>query len=365
MNNKKKVGILTLPLDYNYGGVLQAYALYTTLNNSGYEAHLINRRWDNNRKDIIYKTKKLIYKNFVMKNFTKFIKNNFNNITSEITSQEDMKEVDNLNFDAIIVGSDQVWRLEHTNGVKNNYFLDFIENKNTKKISYAASFGKDKIECNTDRKKIITKLLSEFDAVSVREDSGVSICKKEFNCDATQVLDPTLLLSKEEYLKLLPIDKKSIQKNILTTYILDKSNENQNIIDKVAKYKSLNNNPINHAIDSFNIKGLLLNINKINLHKISNWIKGIDDAEFIITDSFHGVVFSIIFNKQFICIGNKGRGLARFTSLLKIFGLEDRMVFSIDDITDELLNKNIDFKMVNDILAKKQKESLQFIKNNI
>jgi hypothetical protein len=120
----KKVGILTLPLGTNYGGVLQAYALLKYLKNIGFDAHFINRRWDNDRTDISYRFQKWFYRNILAKNFTEFIDEHIRPSTFEMTSQEDIIKINEMSFDSIIVGSDQVWRVENTSGVRNNFFLD-------------------------------------------------------------------------------------------------------------------------------------------------------------------------------------------------------------------------------------------------
>ena len=366
MNNENKnVGIITLPLNTNYGGTLQAYALHKTLEKLGYNSFFINRRWNNDRKDLSYKIKKTMYKNVIARNFTKFNKVNLQPSTEEITSEAQMKNYDWNKFRAIIVGSDQVWRFEHTTGVGNNYFLDFITTNNIKKISYAASFGTSIIKCDNVKKKNISELLKSFNAISVREDSGVEICKNEFDVDAIQVLDPTLLLEKDEYLRLIEEREGKKEKNILATYVLDNSSEKLNIINKVRKTLELNTRAINSSINITSIKSLLFNMNNMVLPSIESWIKGINEADFVVTDSFHGTVFSIIFNKQFLCIGNKERGLTRFTSLLKLLDLEDRLIFSEKDINETLIKSKINYEKVNKILKDKRRESLDFLIRSI
>ena len=106
------------------------------------------------------------------------------------------------------------------------------------------------------------------------------------------------------------------------------------------------------------------NIQKCIFPPIEQWIKGFMDADFVVTDSFHGTVFSIIFNKPFVAIVNKERGAARFTSLLNMFGLSDRLVYSIDDI-EKIYSKSIDYDHVNDVLRSKRIESLEFIYSNL
>lgn len=363
-NKKKKIGILTLPLNTNYGGVLQAYALLTFMKSQGHDAWLINRRWNNDKNDPVYLTKKWFYHNIIARNFTKFKNEYLTPMTKPITSSQQMESINDEGFDAVIVGSDQVWRFEHTGGVKNNFFLDFITN-DTKKISYAASFGIDHIKCDQEKKAEIRKLIQQFDGVSVREDSGVQICKSEFAVDAKHVIDPSLLLEKQDYLKIVDDVESNRIKNRLTTYILDDTDDKKQIISDISKNKSLTISSVNKKMGSYSFKNLLLNPNKIIIPSISQWIKGFNDAEFVVTDSFHGTAFCIIFNKPFVCIGNKERGLTRFTSLLKIFGLENRLILSQKDLTSDLLDKEIDFNKVNEVLNDKREEALQFIKKSL
>ncbi|SDL03106.1 Polysaccharide pyruvyl transferase [Halanaerobium congolense] len=281
-----------------------------------------------------------------------------------MTSQNDIMQINEMNFDAVIVGSDQVWRVENTSGVGNNFFLDFIKDNNIKKLSYAASFGIDDINCSSSQLKEINSLIDDFDAVSVREESGVDICKNKFNISAVRLLDPTMLLEKSDYLDLVNEEVKFDNK-LLTTYVLDKTDERKKIINKISNKKDLKINPVNTELKSFDIKNLLLNIDKIILPSIEQWIKGFSEADFIVTDSFHGTLFSILFNKQFVSIGNKRRGLTRFKSILKIFDLEDRLILSSDDLNDDLLNREIDYNRINKIINKEREKSFNFLKKNI
>lgn len=367
MNNikgKKKVGILTLPLGTNYGGVLQAYALLKYLKNNNYNAYFINRRWDNNRTDLFYKFQKWFYRNIFARNFTKFIENHLRPSTFEMTSQKDIFKINEMNFDAVIVGSDQVWRVENTSGVGNNFFLDFIEDNNIKKLSYAASFGINEIKCSDYKLKEIKSLINDFDAVSVREDSGVDICKNKFNVLAERLLDPTMLLEESDYLDL--INKNVfLNNNQLTTYVLDKTDEKMKIVNEISNKKNLKVKSVNTELKSFDIKNLLLNINEIVLPSIEQWIKGFSEADFIVTDSFHGTLFSILFNKQFVSIGNKRRGLTRFQSILGLFDLDERLILTSDDLNADLLNKKIEYDRINKIINREREKTLNFLKENL
>lgn len=361
----KKIGILTLPLSTNYGGVLQAYALQHYLKGFNYDVWLINRRWNNERKDLSYLFKKWIFKNIISYHFTKFIENYICPKTIPITSFDQMKQIINRDFDTIIVGSDQVWRTEHTRGVGYNYFFDCIENKEVKKIAYAASFGIDNVTCDKQEIPQIKDLLTRFNAISLREDSGLRILESEFGLSGEHVIDPTLLLNKEQYCELISSKDDILTKNMLTTYVLDNNMEVETIISKISRTKMLNVIPVNSSINEYVIKNFFLNPNSIIRPSISKWLSGFKNADYIVTDSFHGTVFSIIFNKPFICIGNKERGLTRFQSLLKMFELEDRLVLEVEDLSEKLINRKIDYDKVNEILVNKKDVATRFLMNNI
>lgn len=367
-----KIGILTLPIAENYGGILQAIALYRLLYEAGHNVVLIYKEdtdflWKKILKIILKKIPFCDIKNLKEKCYNEqerqkrklfhrvFIEQEIFNISRVLYTK---KELENFalqeQFDAIIVGSDQVWRGLYITNWKYNksYFLDFVDSKNTKKIAYGASFGTDYWDGKKD--KAISKLLQDFIAVSVREISGIEICKNTFGYDkAVHVLDPTMLMSKDFYIKEL-IEKynpNKFQKGGLLTYILDESVEKYEIVSFIKEI--LQNNKIHH-IKAFN--------ENQTTYSVPEWLSFFYNADFIITDSFHGCVFSIIFEKDFIAIANQARGLGRFKSLLEIFDLQDRLIFDADDLKNKniVINK-IDYTRINKILEKERKKSLNFL----
>lgn len=362
----KKIGVLTLPLKGNYGGVLQAYALITFLKKNRYDAYLVDRQWNQESNSIPYFIKKLIYHHIIIRNVKKFTNKWINPKTFKISYQTEMQKLNKEDFYAFVVGSDQVWRTEHTlAGVGNNYFLDFVAHKDIKKISYAASFGKDSIDGDKNELSQISNLLKQFNSISVREESGVKICSEILDIEAEQVLDPVLLLNRDDY---LPIIKKSIPKlkNTLTKYVLDSSNINNEIIKDISKSLGLKIESINYKKDpKFLLKNKPLDFYNYMYPSVSSWLRGFRDADFIVTDSFHGTLFSIIFNKQFLVIGNERRGLARFNSILSKLGLIDRLITNDKPYNSSILKNKIDFNKVNSILDKEKKYSMRFLLNSL
>ena len=339
-----KIGILTLPLHTNYGGILQAYALQTVLERMGHEVHVIEEKRRplsipiqnmpfcygkrivkniiGRKCPIFYEQKYNCEQPIIRQNTDKFIKKYIH-----IAEYDDFSDIKESEYDAIVVGSDQVWRPKYfgLNQIENAY-LKFAEGWNIKRIAYAASFGTDEWEYNSKQTSECGRLLRMFDSVSVREDSGVDLCKRYFGVDAQHVLDPTMLLGKEDYIKLFTDANTPKSKGNLLCYILDETEEKKALIKRVADEKGL---------IPFNVKSQSDDINSPVSERIQppleQWLRGFYDAEFVVTDSFHACVFSILFNKPFIVYGNKARGMSRFMSLLNALGLHDRFLANLKE----------------------------------
>lgn len=377
-----KIGILTQPLYCNYGGLVQCYALQKTLKRMGHEPIILQREW--NRKytlkgACIYYAKHFIKilmgkpsswhyyiaqekRDYIARETKKFIHKNISPRSKHCYTTEELKsEVNKLGLDAIIVGSDQVWRPDYS-PCQPNYFLDFLtEESQIKRISYAASFGGDDWNWSNELTEKCGTLLKKFDAVSVRESSGIKLCKEHFQVDALQVLDPTMLLDQEDYKALI----KSPQENRgnLFCYVLDRSTEKRNIIASIAERTSMKTfETMPELSDSaYNLYG---DIEKAVFPPVEDWLSAFMEAEMVITDSFHGTVFSIIFNKPFWVIGNEGRGMARFKSLLSMFGLEERLI-SVKILQTLDLDSKINWKQVNKIRNSLKQASLDFIQSSL
>lgn len=375
-----KIGILTQHLHNNYGGLLQAFALQRYLKDQGHDVLTIDFTSDNigatvNKKSRTGEVKNIIYyyirryilrrniksifpvsnevKASIGKETRRFVAENIRT-TQKLTSIEQLKYLDSYKFDAYVVGSDQVWRPRYSPGLP-AFFLDFLkDDKKTKRLSYAASFGTD--NCDEYSPTELTEfsgLLKKFNGISVREDSAVELCNKHFDVSVEQVLDPTMLLAKEDYIELVEKDKIAESDGNMMVYVLDQSVEKVGMIDKVAKAKNLTPFTVMPSDET----GIYPPVTK--------WLRGFMDAEYIVTDSFHGVAFSILFNKQFIAIGNKSRGIARFTSILKKFDLESRLLINASDLNDSILDEVINYSLVNDLLSKEQSSAFSFLKKNL
>ena len=375
-----RIGILTLPLHTNYGGILQAYALQTVLERMGHEVVVFDTP-NNAFLPPLWKLPLSFSKRIVLKFLGKtnrvFVERYNNKVRSVITqhiqpfvdtyihrkvirSFKDLKQED---YDAIIVGSDQVWRIIYFPGLWlgkpiENAYLDFAKNWNIKRIAYAASFGTENWEYDEEQTKKCKNLLRKFDAVSTREVDGVKLCKAKFEVDAHHVLDPTMLLSMDDYMALFQKANTPKSEGTLLNYVLDETEEIDCLINKVATDKHLVPFAVNNPFEYDDSKPLQQRIKP----SVETWLRGFYDADFVITDSFHACVFSIIFKKQFVVVGNKERGMSRFESLLKSFGLEDRLV---DVHCDVSILQQIDYDNVYSIYDKLKESSMIYLSGSL
>lgn len=335
-----KIGILTLPLHTNYGGILQAYALQTVLERMGHEVKIIHVPFVRPSAPIKTKLKRFIkkvlgrfqgYINFEEKSnqWLPFVAKNINTFMDaqlKLARYNDYSCISEKDFDCICVGSDQIWRPRMLLSNISNAYLSFASSWSIKRIAYSASFGTDEWEYSEEDTAICKSLVKKFNAVSVREFCGVNLCKHYLGINAIHTLDPTLLLNADDYkalIKEIPCSNKS---NILFSYVLDVTEEKAKLIENFAKYQGMGISKID--VEMGNKK---CELSKRILPSVEYWLKSFRDSDFIITDSFHACVFSIIFKKPFAVMLNNARGAARFSSLLSMFGLEDRIVNSLED----------------------------------
>lgn len=346
---KSKVGILTFHYAFNYGGVMQAFALLSFLKLHGYDAYIIDRVRDNKDSFKVW-IKRNVIDTIIGYRFINFSNKFLVPKTNKISNGNGMYGLNLENFNSIIVGSDQLWRSEFTE-VGYNYFLDFVDD-NTKKIAYAVSFGKPEWRAGNLSADKVEACLKRFDLITVREDSGIDICKKKFHVDAKLVIDPTLLLANTEYIKLLNL--KVQEENYVLSYILERNDDKCSFVHIASKFFGISKRNMILSSSNFVSPG----------PSIPKWVENFYNAKFIVTDSFHGTAFSIIFNKQFVILEPKDTQNVRFLSLLKLLGLLDRYVNTIDEAYS-LLDKPINYKSVNEKLSELRLESSSLLLNAI
>lgn len=369
-----RIGILTLPLHTNYGGILQAYALQTVLERMGHDVCLIEKKRQPLRLPL-WKAP-LSYGKRIIKNLTghpypicfeqkinreePLVRQNTDKFVNKYIKRrfvDDFSEIGKDDFDAIVVGSDQVWRPKYfIDGIENAY-LTFAKEWNIRRIAYAASFGTHKWEYSSEQTTSCRRLLKNFDAVSVRESSAVTLCREHLGVDVKRVLDPTMLLSTNDYMKLFDANGTPKSNGNLLCYIIDETPEKMSFVNKIAQERGLIPFRVNSKVEN-----LIAPLQERIQPPVEQWLRGFYDADFVVTDSFHACVFSILFNKPFFVLGNEKRGLSRFSSLLGMFGMENLLVTNKD--LNEKQN-DIDWARVMSLLAEEKKKAINFLNENL
>ena len=371
-----KVATVTLPLHTNYGGLLQAYALKKVLEMQGhsvtvldiaekmpapkglkapfvYAGRMFRRLLKGSGGPEVFREKRYADELPVLSAQTSvFVKKYI--APRVIRSYSEIKEGE---YDAFVTGSDQVWRPLYFHPIE-DAFLSFAQGWDVKRLSYAASFGTDQLEYEYMQLEACAKLLEAFDGVSVREDTAVKQCEEWFDCsEAVQVLDPVMLLDASVYKEIADGAADRPAKGCIVTYILDRTREKECVTDFVRKvsgmevydasvYPYVNDRPVSERVAP----------------PVEQWLAAFADAEFVVTDSFHGCVLAILMHKRFIAVGNSYRGTARLRSLLDMFGLDMRLVQRIDPEDDgEYFLSDIDWDQVEAVLGQRREASLAFL----
>ncbi len=385
-----RICIITFPLHTNYGGILQAFALQHYLRSLGYDAYTNLLPIKNMPRKMMYinYVRDIVYKFILKKKYlgdiqfpyflseeqfaiiaehtNKFVKNNIRTVelfNNKCSATYKFKVED---FDVFVVGSDQIWRPVKNKGINPYYLLDFLKDRAVIRLAYSVSFAILPSQVSKINWRKTQYLVDKFKAISVREDSGKEFCKKYYGKEVEHLLDPTMLLTIDDYKSLWKdFDDKSKESNYLFSYILDDGKYKRKIAERVAQIQNL-------SIDDTLVVPKVgwkehLKIDQYKAKPVESWLMGIFNSEFVVTDSFHGCVFSILFNKPFVVVMNKNRGAARFTSLLKLFNLENRLLDNNDDISKlySVINANINWTNINAILNNERKLAYDFITKNI
>jgi hypothetical protein len=322
---KKNIGILTCGMEPNYGACLQAFATQKVINEHGYNAELINYSFmsekeysplsQKNLRSVLssilfYKLRKGLH--FAFKTF----RDKYMDYSGErLTSPEQIKQIMGR-YDIILVGSDQVWNPYL--GIDLNITLLQFYDEGPLKVSYASSFGVSKLP--EEKKYLYQQALSKFNKLSTREVSGNRIIYDLLGKDVPVVADPTMLLTSsqwDEYAEEVHINNKYV-----LIYDMNHSEEVRNIAGKVAAEK----NAMIVALSRIILPGL--GIKTLQNISPAHFLYLFKNAEAVVTDSFHGTIFSILYHKEFYsCCPKAGRMIGtRLTNLLELLQLEDRLV---------------------------------------
>ena len=368
---KMTVKVITRHAPSNYGSLLQSIATQTVLEHLGYECKMIDYQRKDERgirmvlnqvsrkKDFSSPLKKLFYiiirypvEKYAQCRFYR-MRNRYLKMTKRCTTPEDLSQ---LKADAFITGSDQVWGPVITGMYDAAYLLQFATG-GAKRLSYAASFGKTNFDAATTR--VYQQMLASYDKITVREDSAVQMLESwgAKNCYG-QVLDPTLLLSADEWIDLLVYEEMQIKyasHKYILVYQIHNDRQLSSYALRLAAHtglKLLRVNPFMHQVHRGG-KFVLC-------PDVTEFLSLIKNATYIVTDSFHGTCFSLTFEKQFIEVLPNNTTGTRNQSILALTGLSNRIVYDFDDFS--IINRMINYQPVREILAKERGRSVKMLK---
>lgn len=343
------VGIIGWWFASNYGSSLTYFALARILENTGRRPIFIHvpkldgTPWD---KDI-QQTVSFIGKRFRIANY------------------RDMAHINEVNgfCDSFMLGSDQMWTPLATNLVGYTFFLDFVA-LDKKKIAFSTSFGQDKFEADEKICQTAGDYLKRFDAISVREYTGVDICKNKFGVDAEQIIDPVFLLSAKDYDELAESVSVDVPKKYLLSYILDPTPEKERAVEDIAKKEGL------EILSVFNMRDYEKNAEKWSIGRklprptTEEFLCYVKNCSYLVTDSHHGACMGIIYERPYVAITNASRGVTRFETVAKAFGLESRVLYDPRDaLTNEEIHKPIDYVSVLEKIEAEKKRASKWLEN--
>lgn len=337
-----KINLITIHWGCSYGGTMQTYATIKLLKELGHEVTLINLV----HPKFKLKNRKISLGSWIITEILFFIfqKKHFGEMTKRMYS---INKPQIPKADFTIVGSDQVWNEDITSPINMSYFLDFEDD--SVKVSFSSSFGKSTWESDKKVTELVKSQLMRFKALSVREESGVRLCKEVFGQNAVHVLDPTLVY--EHYDELLHDVNPTA---VIYPFLLINTKDTFEICKTVSKETGLS------ILEMPKIKNIFTS-------GPTSWLRRIKSSEFIVTDSFHGLAFSIIFHKRFLVVCANEKKFTRLQSLLTLLNLNDRYIRSVDDLRSRLniINTEIDYDEVEKVLHDERQKAIRFLKENL
>lgn len=353
------IGVVGVWFGANYGSLLNGYATYCILKSMGKSVLMIHKPGADKNDGEIHNTHNA---RFIEKFYPA-------TDVSKLYKFENLSELNGI-CDSFLAGSDQIWHWNQINYFKYAMLLNFVDD-DKRKISFASSFGHIKDFTPADKKNDVKKLLSRFNAISVREKSAEEICVKEYGVNATTVIDPVFCLGKDGLNRIAEKSEIQLPYKYILAYILDPTEQKNSLLKNLQKKFDL---PLYVIPDGFPWR-FESNKEKLPFENVMTGIGAEDfvayfrDAEMIITDSYHGTCFSIIYNKPFISIANKLRGCARFEDILGRLGLKNSLLYenNLDKNIriEPYLNSKIDYETVNTIVKNEVQRSLEWLKNAI
>lgn len=333
-----RLAIISLHMHSNIGGILQSYALQTALERMGNKVAIVDSvedpgqlpSWKACLLFIKWAVKRLLRRPAFPPtwNAELCVKYTFIAKYLHLTGSRDFSALSREDFDGFVVGSDQVWRQRFFSGGRPRSaaeiyeFLSFAKVwQGIRRVAYAASFGEAEWNYPDSETAPCAELAKMFDAVSVREDSATVLCREYLGVEAKHVIDPTMLLDKDDYCGLIEAAGELRPCNDMFCYVLDSNADKWRLTRSAAKLLNMRLTSIAGVTSYFHsLPG------EIRFAKVEEWLRCFRDAKCVVTDSFHGSVFSIIFGKPFVVISNAGRGSTRMESLMRMFGLNHRLI---------------------------------------
>ena len=332
-----KINLLTIHWGNCYGAVFQTYATCKMLEELGHEVTVINLV--HNKVRAKFKHLKEYTNLLAHYQFWCFKRRCFPKMTKKMFVLDKQLLPD---ADYTIIGSDQVWNRNITSYQALNYFGDFADNK---LIALSSSFGRKTWTEDSEYTNVVKSLLDRFVAISVREDSAVDILKDQFDLSSIQLLDPTLA-----YGKFLPLVKQGKRNNKVFCFTYNSTGEVGQIKKEVASALNFKLQPENFFTRRLNASPM-------------DWLNNIYSSEFVITDSFHGVAFCLIYKKNFVVLCANKEKFTRLESLLKKVNLQNRVIQSLEDLHQrkEMLFEKIDYTKVDEILNQEREIYKEFL----
>lgn len=368
----KKIGIITFHNSYNCGSMLESYAIEESIKKLGKEVEIINfsNEGQRNLYGVFYKNNclKNIIKNLLLIPAKKKIEKNNNlyekfkkeyfNLSKEYSN---MKELNDDEYSVVVAGSDQIWNITIEDS-DDAYFLPWV--KNARKVAYAPSFGAKNIVKHTTEIEKYREMINDFDALSIREFNGQKWIKELCDKEVKVLLDPTLLLKKEDYEK---IEDKNHNYNQKYIFFYSPS-FNRNVCKYVKKIaEKYNLKVITWSTKSYYIKMIKsFGFDLVEEENPSIYLSLIKNAELVITTSYHGTIFSTIYKKKFIVAKNGGMfgDDDRVKTLLKQLNMEKRLL-TPDFEPEYNYLEEVDYNDYDKKINKLKKESIEYLKENI
>lgn len=356
MRKHYDVGVVGCWWGANYGSCLNGYAVYKTLNDMGLSVLMIHKH---NAKPDDWEIFNTHNERFIHKFYDK-------EDISPIVSFEALKELNGY-CDIFLTGSDQIWNYGINKIFNMAFLLNFVDDSK-KKISFGTSFGHAKDTTPPGVLPESIRLMHRFDAISVREQSGVDICCNVYGVKADVVIEPVFVLRQKEYIKLAKHSAINENTPYILTYILDPTPEKRDAImfyAQISGMRAINVLDGDPRVYERNKEALNLpdTMGKIGAEDLIKLYQG---CAMVISDSFHGTAFSIIFNKPFLSITNLRRGAMRFGELLGKFDLLSRLAEDPKKIPhDEKFLQPIDYTRVNEIIERERENAISWLKNAV